>query len=50
MVLLCCIYRVVLDIKDENERLKRMYANVEENVYVNIDNYYIYGTHLNMEG
>ena len=50
MVILCCIYRVVLDIKDENERLKRMYANVEENVYVNIDNYYIYGTHLNMEG
>ena len=50
MILLCYIYRIMLDIKDENERLKQIYTNIEKDIYANIDEYYIYGTHLNFNG
>ena len=50
MILLCYIYRIMLDIKDENERLKQIYTNIEKDIYANIDDYYIYGTHLNFNG
>lgn len=50
MILLCYVYRVMLDIKDESNRLEQIYANIEEGTYANIVNYYIYGTHLNFNG
>ena len=50
MIFLCYLYRIILDIKDENERLKQIYSNIEENVTAKINEYYIYGTHLNFNG
>lgn len=50
MIFLCYLYRIMLDIKDENERLKQIYSNIEENVTAKINEYYIYGTHLNFNG
>lgn len=50
MILLCYIYSIILSLKDENLRLRELYSNVEDEVYANIEDYTIYGNHLNFNG
>ncbi len=50
MVLLCYIYSIILGLKNETFRLKELCNNVEKDVYANIQDYTIYGNHLNFYG
>lgn len=50
MILLCVVYSFILNLRTEDSKLKELLSTVQKDVYANLEEYTIYGNHLNING